>query len=377
MVDVKSKTCIYDGCRKQPAFNKLGETKAIYCAEHKDPNMVNVKDKTCIHDGCRKRPNFNKLGEKKAIYCTEHKESDMVDVKNKTCIYDCCRKQPAFNKLGETKAIYCAEHKESDMVDVKHKTCMHDGCNTRACYGIPGQQPTYCTRHRKKISGLIQNPSTLCIEDKCKEKAIFGIKKPLHCETHKEKEEENLCLQPCKMCKNIEICNKDGVCFEYCINNELFQRGKHIKELRILRLLESDIKQGIFSYDKIIDSSCNKYRPDIVYETPTHFVIVEIDEFQHSNYEKGCDISRMKAITFSLGMPVFFIRYNPDEYKDSSDKKGKILKGKREDILLQWVRYAIDLSPENDEDYLRVMYLFYDGFSVSDNNIKIIDIYKI
>ena len=74
------------------------KNEAIY----KDPDMINVKNKTCMHDGCRKIPTFNKLGETNGIYCVEHKDPDMVDVKNKTCIYDGCRKRPTFNKLGET-----------------------------------------------------------------------------------------------------------------------------------------------------------------------------------------------------------------------------------------------------------------------------------
>jgi hypothetical protein len=45
-------TCHHEGCRKRPNFNSEGETKALYCAEHKSPEMINVKDKTCQSEWC-------------------------------------------------------------------------------------------------------------------------------------------------------------------------------------------------------------------------------------------------------------------------------------------------------------------------------------
>jgi len=375
MIDIKNKTCIYKGCRTRPTFNSPGESSAIYCLLHKQAGMIDVISITCIYKGCRTRPTFNSPGESSAIYCLLHKQAGMIDVISITCIYKGCRTLPTFNNLGESRAIYCVLHKEAGMIDVKHITCIQLNCITRACYGTPGQKPTYCTKHGKKIQGMIKNPSKLCMVDNCNEKAIFGIKEPLHCETHKEKDEENMCLQECKTCKNIEICNKDGICFEFCINSDLFKRGKHLKEIQIQKLLETEIKQEMFSCDKIIDSSCNKKRPDIVYETPTHFVIIEIDEHQHSSYEKQCEINRMKEITFAVGMPVFFIRYNPDEWKDSSNKKSNITNVKREEMLIQWIKHTLKTPPKDQTEFLRVVYLFYDRFSENDTNIETIDVY--
>jgi len=375
MIDVKHKICVFTGCTKRPNFNIIGETVGILCKDHRQSDMIDVTHKTCEYTGCRKRPNFNSVGEKIGKFCIDHKTSNMVNVVDKKCEYTECRKRPNFNIIGSTIGILCFIHKKSGMIDVKHRICIQSNCKTQTWYGIPDQQPTYCVKHGKKIQGMIKNPTKHCQTDNCKEKAMFGIKEPLHCETHRKKDEENMCLQECKTCKNIEICNKDGICFEFCINSDLFKRGKHLKEIRIQKLLETEIKQEMFSCDKIIDSSCNKKRPDIVYETPDHFVIIEIDEDQHSSYEKQCEISRMKEITFAVGMPVFFVRYNPDDYKDSHNKKSKITKAKREEILLQWVKYTMKTPPNNENEFLRVVYLFYDGFSENDKNIKYIDMY--
>ena len=64
----------------------------------------------CIHRDCKKIASFNKIGEKKAIYCKDHKLPNMRDVKNKKCIRSGCDKIPSFNVEGEVKAIYCADH---------------------------------------------------------------------------------------------------------------------------------------------------------------------------------------------------------------------------------------------------------------------------
>ena len=92
----------------------------------------------CKYKDCNKRPSFNTEGETKAIYCANHKKDGMVDVKNKTCIE--CNKIPVFNTEGETKPIYCANHKKDGMVNVKNKTCKSEWCSTQ----IGGKYNGYC-----------------------------------------------------------------------------------------------------------------------------------------------------------------------------------------------------------------------------------------
>ena len=40
--------CIEKGCNKYPTFNIEGETKALYCLEHKLEGMVNVRNNKCV-----------------------------------------------------------------------------------------------------------------------------------------------------------------------------------------------------------------------------------------------------------------------------------------------------------------------------------------
>jgi len=207
------------------------------------------------------------------------------------------------------------------------------------------------------------------VTEDCKEIAFYGLTRPTHCETHRSIDEENLCLRKCKNeeCSVIEICNDEGFCFEYCVKNELFQRSKKHKELRVKKLLETEIDKKIYIHDKIIEQACNRRRPDIVYDCDTHFLVIEVDENQHKKRE--CEEIRMQELTQSFGMPVIFIRYNPDNYRAEK----MLQKNKREQILVEWVRHCIKLSPNDDTEFLRVIYLCYDGFDHTDVKIQNIE----
>ena len=125
MIDVKHKTCLE--CNVRPTFNVEGQTRALYCSQHKKDGMVNVISKTCLE--CNKQPTFNVEGQTRALYCSQHKKDGMIDVKSKTCLE--CNKQPVFNVEGQTKALYCSQHKKDGMIDVKNKTCKSSWCFTQ------------------------------------------------------------------------------------------------------------------------------------------------------------------------------------------------------------------------------------------------------
>ena len=42
MVDVKHKTCLFEGCKTHLNYNIEGETKALYCYNHKKDNNTNA-----------------------------------------------------------------------------------------------------------------------------------------------------------------------------------------------------------------------------------------------------------------------------------------------------------------------------------------------
>ncbi len=131
MINIKSKTCVIDGCKTTPIFNYDGEIKALYCVTHKLDNMINIKDKTCIIDGCKKQPSYNYEDESKPLYCATHKHDTMIDIKSKTCIIDGCKTRPTYNYEDQSKPLYCVSHKKEHMINVCHKSCKNDWCNIR------------------------------------------------------------------------------------------------------------------------------------------------------------------------------------------------------------------------------------------------------
>jgi len=401
MINVTISTCISDGCRKTPSFNYRGEIKGLYCKNHANFDMINVKKPKCHYIGCDTIPTYNDIGETRALYCKLHAGSEMIDVKNKKCIFTGCNINPTYGNRDETKRLYCKPHAKPGMVNLAKRTCKFENCGktaffnikdetkplycfdhatvemenivskkcekceTHANYGIPGNSVSRCAKHKEE--GMIMRPNKQCENDECKNKASYGSKTPIHCEEHAENNEFNLLLKKCVKCSKIEICNKDGYCYEYCINGEYYIKSKKYKELRIMCLLNNQIDMEPLLSNKIINFRCNSKRPDRIYDCGTYFLVIEIDEHQHRAY--GCELNRMYLIAQALGMPVIFLRYNPDEFKNNN-KNAEITNNQREDILIQWVKYLMNSQPTNQDQYLRCAYLFYDNHIQTTENIE-------
>ena len=123
--------CKENNCKIKPFYNIEGETKALYCFQHKLENMVDIVSNKCIYENCKIIPIYNVEGETKGVYCSAHKLDGMVDIKNKKCNYEGCKTMPIYNFEGETNRLYCVAHKLEGMINVKHKTCKNEWCYTR------------------------------------------------------------------------------------------------------------------------------------------------------------------------------------------------------------------------------------------------------
>jgi hypothetical protein len=198
MVNIKCKTCVYPDCKKQPCYNAKGETKGIYCTQHKKEGMMNVKDPTCIHEGCQKIPIYNNQDQSKGIYCFEHKLDDMINVKDPKCKHTGCQKIPNYNKEGEKKGLFCADHKIEGMIDVKNKKCVHPDCKKLANYNFEGKDILYCTEHKKE--GMVNIKSKKCLFPNCKTQPCYNIEgetRGIYCVKHKKNDMVNVLCQTC------------------------------------------------------------------------------------------------------------------------------------------------------------------------------------
>lgn len=409
MVDVISKKCI--SCNKhQPSFNLPGEIKPLYCTSCKSNDMVDIANKKCIGK-CGKIPHYNFPNERKPLYCTSCKIDGMIDLYKRLC-KGCNKSAPSFNYKEEDVPEYCALCKNNDMINITRKHCIEcnntpsynyptesillycasckkdgminikmircDKCKTRASYGIPSYKPSRCTKHKEE--NMILKPRKQCTTDNCKELAIYGKGEPNHCEDHKEEDEINLIYRKCVKCGDIELLDKDNLCTLKCsLVQDIYKRRQQVKQHEVTKFLETRLTEKTIDInDAILDNACTKQRPDIGYDCETHYVFIEVDENQHrysKGYEAPCEVSRMIKLALSCGgKGAIFIRYNPDAFRDNDGKVCKVPKAPRQDNLLRWVRHCLQSAPENKQDFLRIIYLYYDAYDQAKEKLINLDL---
>jgi hypothetical protein len=368
MIAVRQRKCEYAECNICPSYGIDGG-RAQYCKGHKTEEMVDVVSARCVHDGCVKQPAYDYPGSKgRGRYCAEHRKEFMIDMINACCKYQTCDSLATFGMLGD-KAQYCGIHKLAEMVDLKHNICDNVGCITRAYYGKPGSYPSKCWKH--KLPGMIIRSNSSCLF--CSEPAIYGSSnKAKHCEKHKEKDEQNYCEFPCVSCGLLMILNIDKKC-EYCAPG-ITERKLLRKQTDLMNYLDEHGLPGLQT-DVVIDGGiCGRERPDRIYEADDFIIIVECDEDQHKGRNCECEQTRMVNIGQSFGgIPVYFIRFNPDKYKPGNKKIGceKILQ--RYKLLESVLNASLKRRIELPNALVSVLYLFFDGWNgYSEENWKII-----
>jgi len=366
MFNVISKRCEHEGCDSIPNFGIKGG-KGRFCVTHKMAGMVDVKNNKCEHEDCGSRATFNIKGGK-GQFCKAHKTAEMVDVENKQCEHEGCDSQPSFNIQGG-KGRFCKLHKTAGMIDVKHNHCEHEGCITRRSYGKPGHPATRCSPHRQ--AGMILKSNAKCKD--CKEPAIYGINRvPLHCESHKTSDDENLVERPCVSCSLLYILDKDNKC-ENC-NPAAFATARLAKQNALMDSLDARDLKGD-STDKIVDGGvCGKERPDRIYDLGDKILVLECDEHQHIERACVCEQTRMINIGQSFGgIPVYFIRWNPDDYSPFNSRK------KPEDIKKRHTLVG-DLIADIKENkftlpvaLVSALYMYYDDwYSLSEEKWEVL-----
>lgn len=184
----KSKKCETSGCTKHASFNHIGESVGKFCKTHALPEMVIVHKRVCEHPGgeCKKVPHFDFPNRKRPRFCFTHKQEGMEDIVHPTCIFaGCMRKQPSYNFIGQ-KPLYCAEHMKPGMIDVKSRRCDVLNCMTFPSFNFMGKRSgVRCCAH--KLEGMVNVVSKQCQMEDCKHAAIYNIagEPAMFCRKHK------------------------------------------------------------------------------------------------------------------------------------------------------------------------------------------------
>jgi hypothetical protein len=374
MIDVVHQKC--DICKiKRPNFNYDYETKGLYCSDCKLENMIDVKNRKC--DICKlKLPCFNYDYETKGLYCSDCKLENMIDVKNRKC--DICKiKRPSFNYDYETKALYCSDCKLENMIDITHRKC--DICKIKhPCFNYENETvPLYCADC--KLENMIDIKSKKC--EKCNiNLASHNYENEtirLYCSDCKLENMVNVKHKKCIECKSIFVSKKYEYhclrCYIYKFPDNNISRNFKVKERYVTDFIKDEFPNQ-FIFDKVIDGGCSKRRPDAFKDCETHTLIIEVDEYQHKNYEEICENKRMMEIFKDLdNRPIVFIRFNPDDYINENNKKIKscfdmnikldvpYIKNKEDwlnrlDKLKRSIEYNLDNIPQK---LITIVYLYF------------------
>jgi hypothetical protein len=310
-------------CEKFAKCNFPGQTGRVRCGEHKEPDMVYFSQTKCKYTyidennekkQCITKPFFNFEGHKGGVFCVSHKLPGMVDVATKKCENKDCKIQPAFNYLGKKSGRFCFKHKLEGMLDVKRLLC------------------TNCKINR------IRRPSHPIYKDHC----VF--------------------------------------CYFHLNPGAEYARDYKTKEGHVIKALlekieknHKDIDINNFITDKIVNGGCSKRRPDLMYDCLTHWICIENDENEHTDYSLPCEETRVNELfTDMADRKMVLIRFNCDSYTKDNMKQPSIFKqdkngisfiadkkefNERIDMLYQTVIKHIKNIPS--EEGVTYEYLYY------------------
>lgn len=342
--------CIIKDCFYRAKWGLPNKKYSTHCTLHCDTSNMVIKLKyVCIVDSCFKSGNYFTLN-KEFLYCKEHspETSELVTTK---CKYEGCTKYAYYGVKGTKEKEYCSSHKNPKTMCQIFKECSVNECLNVPRYGLPQKQPTLCLEHGENKEGYIKDPRKRCKEKNCNTFALYGINSPLHCEIHKKPKELNLIERKCVSCELFNVLNHEDKC-RYCGD---FSQFRLFKQNKVKMFLDKE-KIKYDSYDKIIDQGiCGKERPDFLIDCNTHFIILEVDESQHKGSKYNCENVRMQNLTYSLGLPVIFIRYNPDSYICEKE----LTEIQRHNLLKKMIK---ELKKNTPKELLTVYYICYNNF---------------
>lgn len=150
-------------------------------------------------------------------------------------------------------------------------------------------------------------------------------------------------------------------------------RKKRVEHVVVEKLAES--MPGVYrTEDQVVEAGCSRLRPDLVIPFfGESVVVVEVDEYQHSHYDRECEDNRMRQVRQDIacgymggpeeplaegctyvGLPVVFIRFNPHACKGPRNKDTlEVRIGKLEKEIQKARKMGRDA----------VVYLYYDAYN--------------
>lgn len=135
-------------------------------------------------------------------------------------------------------------------------------------------------------------------------------------------------------------------------------RSTRVAENVVAKFLKTDIDVPWTSWNKqITEAVCGApYRPDFTWDRVSWALVLEVDEGQHAASGYSCDERRMVDIYNGYGgIPVVFVRLNPDAFKIKK-KKRELTMQKRLEMLKKEVEHFLHTPPKNHFEIHRMFY---------------------
>ncbi len=320
-------------CQTASSYGFINQTTRIFCSTHAPKNFINVKHKymQCCNIILQNNlkiqcPTFGnyKSKEGELIFCSKCKPNNTIMI-NRKCQYEFCVKTATFGK--ENKAEFCKDHIPKQYLTL-YKDAVHPKCNlcdsNAIFYEANDISNIFCKKHKTndclRLGGCAN----------CKQKvASFTYDNSLkYCASCKPNSNfknlnANFCLESgCQTTVNTRLFNL-GYCIKhFCEKYPDLKKNQNyrFKEKEVIKILPDN-----WTFNSIISGGSSCKRPDAFIRYKDFAIIVEIDEFQHSNYCAEDEKKRQEEIQndFGIDFPVITIRFNPDSYFSSDRKKIK------------------------------------------------------
>ncbi|CAM9683971.1 unnamed protein product [Ascophyllum nodosum] len=136
-------------------FGDAGMITTEYCTKHAPDGMVNVCSRKCGTEGCRKRPSFGVAGTKTTLYCAQHARDGMVDVYIEKCRTESCGNQASFAVAGTKTPEYLGQHAPDGVVDACSRKCTTGDCSKKPSIEVTNaKMAEYCAKHAMLNCGV-------------------------------------------------------------------------------------------------------------------------------------------------------------------------------------------------------------------------------
>jgi len=219
------------------------------------------------------------------------------------------------------------------------------------CRECSPDSKAFCEHNKFKRTCRECSPAAFCKhnirKDKCRD---CSPDSKAFCEHSKFKNDCRICNPDskafCKSCRLFHVNAKNDYLCSYCCPKS--SKRQKTKEMIIYNLLEDYLDYPFIHNKEFINNQCLRYRPDFLFESENFFLVLEVDENAHRNYDNECEFVRMNNISSVLLKPTRFIRYNPDDKTSTEEVKHCCLISTLQENLSY--RFLNDISP---------VYLFY------------------